>query len=162
MVGLVKNHRISAGAQRWEGWLCVHWKSPTSCQVWYKPSEVNRTHVENGPSVCNLHHLWINSTRVIMLFLLNAITTKKVPLHLKLTEHMNNDFLFHARSLKLPHKKSASFCSQQLTFISFVCWHMAGDNYWLHSLPWSTFLLQLRNPLNCGQLTFPVLKIASN
>ena len=49
-----------------------------------------------------------------MLFLLNAITIQKIPLHLKLTEYVSNDFLFHARSLKLPHKKSASFCSQHL------------------------------------------------
>lgn len=129
--GFAKTHQISAAAHRHKGWVYAQRKSPTGCKLWYKPSEGLRTHVDNGPSVYNLAHLWIFSSRVLTLFLLSVITTQKILLHLKLTEYVTNYFLFHARSLKLPQKKSTSFCSQQLTSILHVFWHLAVDNYWL-------------------------------
>lgn len=136
MVGLVKTHQISAAAHRVSVCTKSHW-----LQAVIQALRSAQTHVDNGPSVYNLEHLWIFSTRDLTLFLLSVITTAKILLHLKVTEYVNHYVLFHARNLKLPQKKSTSFCSQQLTFILIVFWHLAVANYWLHSLPWSTFLL---------------------
>lgn len=137
--GYVKTQHISAAAHNHEGRVCA--QSPAACKLWYQPSVVLRTHGRGQWHLgYNLAHLRIFITRDLTVFLLSAITTQKILLHLKLTEYLNHYFLFHARSLKLPQKKSTSFCSQQLTFILHVFWHLAVANYWLHSLPRSTFL----------------------